>query len=494
MDIEKSTSAATTTEGVSYQTVDAGYLAERTLKKSAGWVLLWALGVGAVISGEFFGWNFGLGAGGFGGLGIATVVVAILYICLIFSIAELSAALPHAGGFYSFARQALGPWGGYVVGVTDTIEYVLTPAVIVVAIGGYLNTLFPAISVYVWWVVAYAGFVGINVKGVELTLKVGLVVTALAMAVLVVYFAAAIFSGAFDPALLFNIVGENGSTFLPMGVAGIFAAIPYAVWFFLAIEQLPLAAEEAHDVVRDMPKAMIWGLFTLFALGFGVLVLNTGVGGGAVALKGSASPLADGFTAIFGSGATTTILTLVALTGLVASFHTVIYAYGRVIFALSRSGYYPRFLSVTGTSTRTPHRALIAGAAIGLVAAFMIAKLGSGIVGAALLNMAVFGAVISYFLVLVSFLVLRAKRPEMNRPYKSPLGVAGAWVGAALSLIALVATLADPAYRPGVYGVAIWLLVSLAWFGFYSRKRLVANAPEEEIALVKKAEADLAHT
>ncbi|MCS7051470.1 MAG: amino acid permease, partial [Thermomicrobium sp.] len=117
---------------VRYEKVSQEYLEQRKLRRHANWVLLWALGVGAVISGDFFGWNFGLDAGGFGGLLIATVLMAIMYLCMVYSIAELSTALPHAGGFYSFTRSAFGPWGGYLVGVTDTIEYVITPAVIVV--------------------------------------------------------------------------------------------------------------------------------------------------------------------------------------------------------------------------------------------------------------------------------------------------------------------------------------------------------------------------
>jgi ethanolamine permease len=106
------------------------------------------LGVGAVISGDFFGWNFGLAAGGFWGLTIATFLMAIMYLCMVYSIAELSTALPHAGGFYSFTRNAFGPWGGFIVGVTDLIEYVITPAVIVVGIGGYLNALIPSVPLW----------------------------------------------------------------------------------------------------------------------------------------------------------------------------------------------------------------------------------------------------------------------------------------------------------------------------------------------------------
>ncbi len=479
---------------VRYEAVDHTYLAQRKLRKSAGWVMLWAMGVGAVISGDYFGWNYGLAAGGFGGLLLATLVISIMYVCMVYCIAELSAALPHAGGFYSFTRNAFGPLAGYFVGVTDTIEYVITPAVIVIGIGGYMQKLFPEVPVSMWWLAAYALFVGVNIRGVEITFKVGLVVTVLAIAVLVTFFVGALVQGAFSWQAVFNLTPEVGhSTFLPKGWYGVFAALPYAIWFYLAIEQLPLAAEETVDVVRDMPRALIFGIMTLLALSLFTLVLNTGVNGGAALIATSDAPLAEGFRAVYGSGATATVLTLIALTGLIASFHTIIYAYGRVLFALSRAGYFPRPLSVTGSKTNTPHRALILGALLGLCCAMAIDRFSKGVVGAALLNMAVFGAVISYAFVMLAYLRLQRKRPNMPRPYRSPLGKAGAYVGVALALLSLAATFAVPDYRPGVLGVAVFVFAALLYFWLYSSKRLVAQAPEEEVALIIEAEKELVH-
>jgi ethanolamine permease len=481
--------------GVRYERVDGSYLEQRQLRRSAGWVLLWALGVGAVISGDFYGWEFGLPAGGFVGLGIATLLMAVMYVCMVYSIAELSTALPHAGGFYSFTRNAFGPWGGFLVGVTDTIEYVLTPAVVVYGIGSYLNKLLPDVPPYLWWVLFYAVFVGINIRGVEITLRVGLGITLLAVAVLVVFYGGALVSGAFRPELLFNVPPDPGHTaFLPKGWYGVYAAIPFAIWFYLAIEQLPLAAEETVDVVRDMPKALLFGIVTLLALAILTLVLNSGVDGGAQAIGASQAPLADGFTAIFGAGAATTLLTVVALTGYIASFHTIIYAYGRVLFALSRAGYFPRWLSLTGGRTRTPHHALLAGALVGLGCTVLIQRFGdTSSVGGALLNMAVFGAVLSYAGVMASFIKLRLSRPDLPRPYRSPLGIPGAALGAALAFLSLAATFAIESNRPAVIATAVFLGIAALYFGLYSSKRLVAQAPEEEVALLVDASKDLAH-
>src|SRR6476660_10307519 len=120
---------------VTYQEVGEDYFKQRGLRRHAGVVSLWALGVGAVISGEYYGWNFGLSTGGFGGLLLAGVVMAVMYYGLVYSIAEMSPALPHTGGAYSFARSAMGPWGGFLTGLAENMEYVITPAVVVGAMG-----------------------------------------------------------------------------------------------------------------------------------------------------------------------------------------------------------------------------------------------------------------------------------------------------------------------------------------------------------------------
>jgi ethanolamine permease len=251
--------------------------------------------------------------------------------------------------------------------------------------------------------------------------------------------------------------------------------------------------------VKNMPRALILGILTLLALSLFTLVLNSGVGGGAEALKTSKAPLDDGFKAILGEGATQKLLTLTAVTGLVASFHTIIYAYGRVLFALSRAGYFPRWISVT-SRWHTPHRALILGAVGGLACAFAIhveetSTTGGAkpILGPALLSMSVSGAVVSYALVLVSYIVLRIRKPHLARPYRSPLGIPGAAIGAALSLLVLAACFAVEDYRLAMYGVAAFLALAVLYFICYSRKRLVARAPEEEAALLAQAEAELAH-
>lgn len=470
---------------VEYERVDQSYFENRGLKRHARVWSLWALGVGAVISGDFFGWNFGLAAGGFGGLLIATLIMTLMYAGLCFSIAEMSPALPHTGGAYSFARSAMGPFGGYVTGLAENMEYVLTPAVIVVAIGNYLGQIFETDPSWqpLWWLVTYGTFIVLNIYGVALSFRFTVLITVAALGILLTFYVGALFHLDFER-YAFTVPADPGKTaFLPKGIKGVLAALPFAMWFYLAIEELPLAAEEAHDPVRDMPKGILFGLCTLVVCAFLTLLLSVGIAPGAAALGASEEPLFEGLRTIFGVGLGSKVLALVAVSGLVASFHSITFAYGRQIYSLSRAGYFPRFLSLTHANFKTPHVALLVGAVIGYSVALCTHLLGPGHpVGAVLLNLAVFGAVISYVLQMASFILLRLRAPQLPRPYRSPLGQPGAWFSLVVSLITLAALfVVDPIYQKVALAAATWFLLGLLYFAFVGRKRLV-YAPEELFA------------
>jgi ethanolamine permease len=497
---------------VTYREVGEEYFEQRKLRRHAGVWSLWALGVGAVISGDFYGWNFGLSTAGFGGLVIATVIIAVMYYGLCYSIAEMSPALPHTGGAYSFARSAMGPWGGFLTGLAENMEYVITPAVVVGAMGLLMQSLIVSMfdvtgdpwwnSEPFWWAIFYVIFVGINVIGIEATMRFTVIITVLALGVLAIFYVSALVSGEFDASLWFNIpkdwdaettsqlLANGGGPFLPFGISGIFKALPFAIWFYLAIEEVPLAAEESMDPRRDVPKGTIWGMHTLVITGALILLLNSGVGGGAGAIGISGTPLFDGFIGIFGEGFAAEILALFGLIGLIASFFTIIYAYGRNTYSLSRAGYFPKFLSVTHGQRNTPHVALIAGAVAGYLVALLVWYLSrqggtaAAQVVAALLYMAVFGAVISYAMQCLSFILLRMKLPNIERPYRSRWGIPGAAIAGIIAVVSLVTMFTNDDYRPGLYGVAAYYVLGVIYFAIAGRHRLVLS-PEEEFALTK---------
>ncbi|KXX56168.1 MULTISPECIES: ethanolamine permease [unclassified Rhodococcus (in: high G+C Gram-positive bacteria)] len=467
-------------DAADFHSEDSSYLEKRTLRKgSAGWVLLAGLGVSYVISGDYAGWNNGLAEGGFGGLLIAGVVIAGMYLAMVLGMAEMSSALPAAGGGYTFARRALGPWGGFATGTAILIEYAIAPAAIATFIGSYVESLNLFGITDGWWVylAVYAIFIGIHLTGAGEALKAMFVITAIALVGLVIFAVSAI--GLFDAGNLTDITATDAvgaSSFLPFGAFGIWAAVPFAIWFFLAVEGVPLAAEEAREPEKNVPRGIIISMLILIVTGATVLFLATGALG-AEALSTSGNPLVEAL----GDGTAAKVVNYIGLAGLVASFFSIMYAYSRQTFALSRAGYLPTSLSITN-SRKAPTLALIVPGVIG----FVLSLTGEG---AMLLNMAVFGAAVSYVLMMVSHIVLRRREPEMKRPYRTPGGIVTTSFALVIAAAAVIATfLVDPV-------AALWTLIAfaafMAYFGLYSRHHLVANSPDEEFAVLAQAEEEL---
>jgi ethanolamine permease len=474
--------------GVEYEDVGADYLDKRQLRGgAAGWVLLAGLGVAYVISGDFAGWNFGLAEGGWGGLLIATVLMGLMYTCMVFALAEMSSAMPTAGGGYTFARRAMGPWGGFLTGTAILIEYAIAPAAIVVFIGGYIEALdiFGLEAGWPLYLAFYAIFVGVHLVGVGEALKVMFAITAIAVVALVVFVIGMI--PEFSASNLTDIdpdPSKSGSSdFLPFGIAGALSAFVYGIWFFLAIEGVPLAAEESRDPKRDLPRGIIVGMLLLLL--FAALMLTLAPGGaGSSVIAESDNPLplaAD--TALGDDSFVGEFVNYVGLAGLIASFFSIIFAYSRQLFALSRAGYLPRGLSVT-TGRRVPAIALLVPGVVGFVLAAITED------GARMIQIAVFGATVSYVLMMLSHIVLRTREPNLERPYRTPGGVVTSGVALVLAVAAVVAVFfVDETAALITLGV---YLVAVLYFGLYSRHHLVSRAPEEEFAAIQRAEAELA--
>jgi ethanolamine permease len=475
--------------GVTYQRAEEGYFDKRKLKRTAGFWGLWGMGVAAVISGNFSGWNGGIAAAGWGGFAIAALIVVAMYVLMIESISEMAAAMPHTGGAYSFARAAMGPWGGFVTGLAETIEYVMTTAVVIYFSAQYADSIMATLTggfslidlgfSWIWWAGLYAIFVLLNAAGAHVSFKFAIVVSIISVAILALFAGMAIFSGKVNFAGLFDIAPLAGGTaFLPLGFGAVLFAMPFAMWLFLGIEELPLAAEEAHNPEKDIPKAGRGGLLTLLLTGALVVVLNPGVLGSS-ATGASLEPLLDGFRAIIGDQAAA-VLSAFALIGLLASVQGIMFAYGRNMYSLSRAGYYPKFLSLTG-ARHTPYLALIVGAVIGFASLFVV-QFGGTEAGSVVLNIAVWGAVVAYLLQMTAYVILKVKHPEAKRPHVSPFGIAGAVIAGVISLGVFIGVLLNPAYTIAIYTVVVLYVLALIAFALHGRHQLVLS-PEEEYAL-----------
>ncbi|HEX8592645.1 MAG TPA: ethanolamine permease [Pseudomonas sp.] len=389
------------------------------LKPTLGTLHLWGLAVGLVISGEYFGWSYGWGTAGTLGFLVTTLMVAVMYTCFIFSFTELTTAIPNAGGPFAYSLRAFGVTGGTIAGLATLIEFVFAPPAIAMAIGAYLNVQYPSLDPKWAAIGAYFVFMTLNILGVSIAATFELVVTVLAVAELLV------FMGVVAPAFSFSnfaLGGWSGSdTFGLPAISGMFAAIPFAIWFFLAIEGAAMAAEEAKDPKKTIPRAYVAGILTLVVLAIGVMIFAGGVGDWRT-LSNINDPLPQAMKAVVGNNSNWMhMLVWIGLFGLVASFHGIILGYSRQFFALARAGFLPSGLARL-SRFQTPHRAILAGGVVGIAAILSdgLVNLQGMSLTAAMITMSVFGAIVMYIVSMLSLFKLRRSEPNLERSFRAP--------------------------------------------------------------------------
>ncbi len=407
------------------------------LARTLGSWHLWGIAVGLVISGEYFGWNFGWVHAGTLGFLVTTAFIAIMYTTFIFSYTELTTAIPHAGGPFAYSYRAFGPMGGYLAGFATLVEFVFAPPAIALAIGAYLNVQFPELPARTSAVAAYVVFMALNMAGVTIAATFELVVALLAIAELL------IFMGVVSPGFSLDRYTAHGwagsDTFTLSTIPGIFSAIPFAIWFFLAIEGAAMAAEEARETRRTIPRAYIGGILTLMVLAFGTMIFAGGIGDWR-AIASINDPLPQAMKLVVGGASGwLKLLVWIGLVGLIASFHGIIMGYSRQIFALARAGYLPRILAQVHSSRRTPHWAILAGGVVGIAAIYSdewITIAGQSLT-ASIVTMSALGAIVMYLTSLAALVRLRQREPQLERPYRTPAYPLFPLIAAAIALTAL---------------------------------------------------------
>ena len=427
---------------------------------------LWGIAVGLVISGEYFGWSYGWAQAGTLGFLVTTVLIAVMYTTFIFSYTELTTAIPHAGGPFAYSYRGFGPVGGYVAGFATLVEFVFAPPAIALAIGAYLNVQFPGLDARLAAVAAYLVFMTLNIVGVMIAATFELFVTLLAIVELLIFMV--VVSGGFSWAH-FTAAGWAGEEHISAATFGkIFAAIPFAIWFFLAIEGAAMAAEEAKDPQHTIPRAYIGGILTLVALAFGTMIFAGAVGNWH-ALANINDPLPQAMKIVVGArSGWLHLLVWIGLLGLVASFHGIIMGYSRQIFALARAGFLPRFLSCVHPRWRTPHWAILAGGAIGIAAIYsdQLITIAGQPLTASIVTMSALGAIVMYIMSLLSLFRLRRREPGLHRPYVTPFFPQFPLLALVIATISLLAIVY---FNPEVSGIFVLLGVIGA---FMSRGRL----------------------
>jgi ethanolamine permease len=424
------------------------------LTRTLGPVMIWGLGVGYVISGAYFGWNLGLPEGGPYGMLVATAGVTLLYITFVLGYAELSCAMPRAGGVFVYTSRAFGPDIGFVGGIAQLVEYVLAPPAIAFAIGSYVNQTHPDLPILGVAVVAYILFTIVNIIGVKLSAVFELVLCVIAVLELCVFGVIALPHFSWE---------KFSADALPNGWGGAFAAIPFAMWFYLAIEGIANVAEEAKNPQRDLPRGFLLAMATLVVLTAITLFGAVGVDGwhsvvylDPASKVTSDSPLPLAISHIVSRESPFfVVLTGIGLIGLVASFHGILIVASRSIMELGRVRYLPAILGSINAKTKTPVAALIANFIAGMIALFTGRT-------ADIILISVFGALTLYILSSAAVLKLRKSEPDLERPYKAPLYPLTPILALTLALVCLSAMI----WKHPRLALAYLGILGVTWLAF----------------------------
>ncbi len=465
------------------------YLKDHALKKPMGVLHIWALGVGVVITGEYFGWNPGLKAGGPIGMLIASLFVCALYMLWVLGLAELSVAMPFAGGPLAYGRRAVGPWLGFVMGWSMFLEALFATIGTALATGGYiyfiLDLLSPGIDRSITTTVAGLGtvlvFAYIQWLGAGTQAKINEWMTYGAIVVLIWFWIACMPGVRLDRILT--------TPLLTKGWTGVLQAIPFAIWWLVMIETVALAPEEAHEPQRTIPRGLTLAQLTLIVLVIMTWFVAAGAGSDPdkTGDESISFPLPFVYKEVWPASPHLMAFSVAALFGMVVSYNGMIYAVSRQSFALGRAGYLPRALGHVHLTRRTPTVSIMFWSLV--VAAFVIWGYYDEkaiLVAVVTCNLT---ALLWYVLAMMCLMILRVKAPDMDRPYKSPWYPVLPIVVAGMSLFAAVLCVWYPSAELESHNwfsdyVVLWLTLAmygiglLYYFGF-ARTRLVHAAPEE---------------
>ncbi len=380
---------------------------------------LWALAVGAVCSGNYYGFSYGFETGGPSSFQLAFLPVTAMYICFMACYMELAVSIPSAGGASEYARRAMGGFAGFTAGFSVLVAYIVSPCAVAITTGQLLHYLVPAIPAMTATVVFFCLFAALNLLGAKSSSRFELIATIAALAGLALFTAAA----------LPHFRAENLALDPPFraGLSGIAGAVPFAMWFYFAVDGPIMQAEEMEDPKTGILRGYVPAIATLFVTALIDLLLPAGIADYHEIAKVD-YPLTRSLELALGEGsALPKVIAATALFAMVASFSSIVMAFSRQAYAMGRAGYLPKLFARLNR-----HGAPTFGLLIPSALALCLCLTGKT---AMMVTISVFAALIMYALVILSCIRLHRREPALERPFAIPHPVVP---GIAMVLVALL--------------------------------------------------------
>ncbi|MEE3851874.1 APC family permease [Gordonia sp. LSe1-13] len=433
------------------------------LKVLGNWDVL-ALGFGAMIG---FGWVVLTGewidsAGTLGAVlamaagGVIMAVVGLTY-------AELTAAMPKAGGEHNFLLRGMGPRWSFVGSWGIVGGYVTIVAFEAVALPRTALYIFPGLEqiqlweiagsqVYLTWAlvgsVAAVIITAINILGVKLASVAQTFVVVFLLVIALMLIVGAFTGGSVD----------NMQPLFTGGVSGFFAVIVVVPFLFVGFDVIPQSAEEVNVPARQIGRLVVIAviLATIFYL---IIIVTTSSAMPGSELVETDIATADAVGALFGSDAMANVLIAGGIAGILTSWNSLLLGASRLMYSMARSGMLPAWFGKLHPRFRTPVNALLFIGALSFIAPFF----GEAMLGW-LVDSGSPSIVIAYLLVSIVFVILRRREPNMDRPlWVGGNGKGGLVIGCA-AVVLCVGLLS--LYLPGMpafLDVQPWILFAAWW-------------------------------
>ncbi len=430
------------------------------LKKALGLFDVYAICTGAMFSSGFFLLP-GLAAAQTGpSVALAYLIAGVLMLPAMFSMAELSTAMPRAGGDYYFLDRAMGPLVGTVGGTGTYLALTLKSAFALIGMGAYLS-LFVDLNIQVVAVALTVAFTLLNIFGAKETTGLQRLLVIVLVTVMAVY----ITGGVVD---LFNIesarnVGDSLSPFLTNGIAGLLGTVGFVFVSYAGLTKIASVAEEVKNPGRNIPLGMMLSIVSTTAIYVvGVIVMLTVIP--LDTFQASLTPVADAASATMGwlPGDAGVILVVVSAVAAFASTGNAgIMAASRYPLAMGRDHLLPNFFAFIHPRTGTPVFSILFTAVLMTFAIVVLDE-------SAIAKVASTFQLLIFMLVNLAVIVMRESKIEFYDPiYRTPFYPIMQIAGIAASLFLLSYMGAD--------ALALTLVVialSLLWFYYYAFKRV----------------------
>lgn len=379
------------------------------------------LGLTIVLGGQLIYWNQGFHEGFWSFFG-TTVMVGSGYLCLTFCLAEMTSVLPFAGGSYGYVRCTMGPIAGYVCGCCEGMEYVLYVATSLAEFGSIMTIVLSSSKTYepLFWFGFYVIALSIHIRGGKLFWIASDIAAMVTFVLIVLYLLGSSTVANFS---------EHATDHDTYSASQFFLYFPLPSWFFVGVEALTLACENIAQPTRNVPRAMVFCVLTLIITALCIVFVSASVAPGAKAVADAYLPFNFGFSQYF--GISDHLAAILNLPGMFATAFGFMFAYGRQLFAMSRSKLLPTFLSEVYGQQQTPISSLITGSICGM-AVLLILFFNFDSFTKKLFNLCMLGSCIVYLLIFRAYLICTDRYRNLGRSFINPFGVWGAYYGLAI--------------------------------------------------------------